>query len=238
MAVVALVVAMVAGACSHSQQLDEGDLLLEQGKPAEAIEVWQAALAEHPASTKLLIRIATAQSRLQRLDDAEATMRRAARIEPRSPRVWQNLGLVLFKQKRIEDALEAFQTCLDIQATYPETCYYVGLIHEMRGDEEAAERYYVRAVNQGPSRAWDNLILMKRRQREAGILPTPPRGGRIVTFSVVLLVLAACAYGLRLYLETRQERQRAWDVEAEAWPNESIRGGSDERPAEQGRKLC
>lgn len=203
--VVALALTIAVGACSRPE-LDLGDRLLGEGKPAEAIRAWREALAEHPQSTKLLIRIATAQCRMDRVDEAEATLRRAVEIQPRSPKVWQNLGLVHFKQSRFDDALAAFHQVVEIQQSYPETCYYIGLIHQMRGDEKRAQHYYVRAVNYGPSRAWDNLVLMKRKQQEQGLVPKPPRSRHLVGFSLALLVLAACAYGLRLYLESREER--------------------------------
>jgi Flp pilus assembly protein TadD len=194
---------LVAGGCER-EHLDRGDLLLDRGKPGEAIAAWQSALDERPEDTDLLIRIATAQSRLQHLDEAEKTMLRAVELAPRSPKVRQNLGLVYFKQKRFDDALDAFERVVALQESYPEACYYIGLIHEMRGDERAAERYYVRAVNVGPSRAWDNLALMKQRQREAGALPPRPERGGVLAVSAVLLALAALCYGLRRYIERRE----------------------------------
>ncbi len=200
---IAVAMVLAAGGCEQ-EHLDRGDLLLERGKPAEAIAAWQSALEERPEDTDLLIRIATAQSRLQRLEEAEKGMLRAVELEPRSAKVHQNLGLVYFKQKRFDDALDAFERVLAIQESYPEACYYIGLIHEMRRDDRAAERYYVRAVNVGPSRAWDNLAKMKQRQREAGALPPRPERGAVLALSAVLLALAGLCYGLRRYIEHRE----------------------------------
>jgi tetratricopeptide (TPR) repeat protein len=182
--------------------VDLGDRLLAQDKPAEALGVWQQELAKRPNDTRLLISIATAQARLRHLDDAEATLRRAIAIEPQSPRVRQNLALVYLKQKDLDKALAAFQNVLDIEATYPRTCYFMGLIHEMRGDEATAEKCYVREVNNGACvEAWDRLRRLTEKKRALGIVPHGPDKQHVILFSVVLLGVAAAAYGLRAYLD-------------------------------------
>ena len=66
---------------------------------------------------------------------------------PDSPKVAQNLGLVYLKQKDFDRALDAFQRVVALEDTYPLANYYIGLIHEMRGDAETAARYYTRDVN-------------------------------------------------------------------------------------------
>ena len=205
-AALGVVGALLACGCGRTE-LDGGDVLLSQGKPAEALEFWQKALATRPGDTTLLLRIATAESRLKRNDAAAATLGHAIELEPGSAKLRHNLGLVRLKQKRFDDALAAFRQALELEEGYPETNYYMGLIHEMRGHERAAERFYVKDVNNGPSAAWDRLTLLTREKRAAGVLPRSPRPGQIVAFSLALLALAACLYGLRLYLELRRDAQ-------------------------------
>ncbi|NQT85441.1 tetratricopeptide repeat protein [bacterium] len=189
--------------CSARQELDDGDVFLSQGKPQEALAVWRHALAAEPRDTSLLIRIATAQTRTGDLAGAEQTMLSAADIEPDSPKVAQNLALVYLKQKDLDRALGAFQRAVAIEDTYPLANYYIGLIHEMRGDAETAARYYTRDVNSSMSPAMLRLLAYKERQRELGVIPPGPSSGQILTLCMALLLAAAGAYGLRLVLDRK-----------------------------------
>lgn len=206
---VVFVLAVGLAGCGR-EELDLGDRLMAQGKSAQAIAAWQRELAGRPRDTDLLIRIATAQARLKQFGDAEATLQRAVDIAPDSPKVRQNLGLLYLKTKQFDKAAATFHQVLELESSYPETNYYIGLIHEMRGDEKTAQSFYVRDVNNGPSQAWDRLIVMKRRQRRQGRLPQPPARRHVVTFSLVLLGVAACAYGLRLYLDHKRHATDDW----------------------------
>jgi len=170
-----------------------------------AIAAWTAALAAKPNDTQLLTRVAAAHARLGRLDAAEATMLRAAAIEPGSPKVRQNLALVYFRQKRFDKALETFDAVLERQPTYPETHYYIGVIHEMRGDDASAVKHYVLDVNNGPSRAWERLERYKEKQRELGLASRGPEPKNVLVFSAIFLIVAGAAYGFRLYLDSRHE---------------------------------
>ena len=133
-------------------------------------------------------------------------MLRAAAIAPKSPKVRQNLALVYLWKKDLDKALATFREVLELQDTYPETHYYIGLIHEMRGDEEAAVRCYVQDVNNGPSRAWERLTVYKDKQRALGLVPKGPGAHSILIFSIIFLVVAGAAYGLRVVLDTRDAR--------------------------------
>jgi len=199
-----LVAAVVAG-CEPAPQLERGDVLFDNTEYVAAITAWQESLAERPRDTKLLIRIATAQVRLRKFDEAEATMRRAVEIEPESAKVRHNLALVYLRRKDLDKALATFHEARDIQDTYPETNYYIGLIHEMRGDEETAVKYYVQDVNNGPSRAWERLDRYKEKQRALGLTREPPDRRSVLLFSGAFLALAAAAYGLRCYLDRRNK---------------------------------
>ena len=193
-------------ACQSSPEIERGDALLAEGRDTEALAVWQAALAKQPTNTRLLTQIATAQVRLKRLDDAEATMKRAVALEPDNAKVRQNLALVYLWKKDLGTALASFHEVLRIQDTYPETHYYIGLIHEMQGDEATAVKCYVADVNNGPSRAWERLELYKERQRKLGVARPKASSRDFLKVSLAFLAVAAAAYGLRLAIEARQQR--------------------------------
>jgi len=194
-------VAVLASAGCGSSVRERGDELMSAGRPAQAIEVWEEALVERPRDTKLLTRIATAYTRLRKFPEAEATLERAVGVAPKDAAVRHNLGLVYLKQKKFDKALATFKQVLELQDTYPGTNYFVGLIHEMRGDVKVAKKFYVREVNHGASvGAWDRIWTLNRKSRR-----TRPSERGIFVFSFVLLGAAAVAYGLRVYLEVRQE---------------------------------
>ena len=197
---------VVLSACQRSPEAERGDALLAEGKNAEALAAWQEALAKQPTNTRLLTQVATAQVRLGQLNEAEATMQRAVALEPDNAKVRQNLALVYLWKKDLDKALATFHEVLRIQDTYPETNYYVGLIHEMRGDEATAVKYYVLDVNNGPSRAWERLEQYKDRQRQLGIAPRKASSRDFLMVSLAFLAVAAAAYGLRLVIEARQQR--------------------------------
>jgi hypothetical protein len=87
---------------------------------------------------------------------------------------------------------------LKLQDTYPETNYYIGLIHEMRGDEETAVRCYIKDVNNGPSLAWERLDRYKEKQRALGLAPRGPKRGSVILFGAVCLGVAVAAFALRV----------------------------------------
>ncbi len=203
-----LPLAALAGAagCQGTSELDRGDALLSEGRNADALALWQQALAGSPSDTRLLIGIATAQVRLRRFDDAEATMLKAVALEPQSPKVRQNLALVYLWRNDLDKALTAFHEVLALQDTYPETHYFIGLIHEMRGDDQAAVSSYIKDVNNGPSRAWEGLDRYKEKQRALGLMPQGPSRSAILIFCAACLAVAAVAYGIRvLFLGQRPE---------------------------------
>ena len=201
--------AALAGAvgCQATGAADSGEALLAEGRSAEALAACEQALAERPRDTRLLTRLATAQVRLHRFDDAEATMLKAVAIEPDDPRVRQNLALVYLWRKDLDKALKTFHEVRALQDTYPETNYYIGVIHEMRGDEAKAVDYYVRDVNNGPSLAWERLDRYKEREREAGRVPAGPSSRGLWIFSLGCLAVAALAYGLRVMLVGRRDEE-------------------------------
>jgi len=147
--------------------------------------------------------------RLKRFDEAEATMLHAVAIEPRSPKVRQNLALVYLWRKDYDRALPAFHEVLELQDTYPETNYYIGLIHELRGEEDKAVACYIRDVNNGPSRAWERLDRHKDKQRAAGMAPRGPSRSGILIFCAACLAVAGAAYGLRVAFDGRKGEERA-----------------------------
>ena len=76
--------------------------------------------------------------RLERLDDAEVTLRQAISIDGRFPIAHYRLGQVLEKKARYEDAIAELKQAAGLDPTYPEPHYALARIYRQRRDSTAA----------------------------------------------------------------------------------------------------
>ena len=73
-----------------------GQILLESGRPAEAVAPYQRAVALHPDSILLRIGLGQAQvsdDQVSHIDNAIKNMQQAVRMAPDNPRAWRWLGM-------------------------------------------------------------------------------------------------------------------------------------------------
>ena len=73
-----------------------GQILLESGRPAEAIAPYQRAVALHPDSILLRIGLGQAQvsdEQISHIDEAIKNMQQAVRMAPDNPKAWRWLGM-------------------------------------------------------------------------------------------------------------------------------------------------
>jgi tetratricopeptide (TPR) repeat protein len=95
---------------------DQGQILLRQGRPQEAFERFEAALAASDTNQSAWLWRAMALTDLGRFDDALASYDRALALEPESAGVWNNKGALLMELGRLEAALECFERAIDLAA--------------------------------------------------------------------------------------------------------------------------
>jgi TolB-like protein/tetratricopeptide (TPR) repeat protein len=88
-------------------------LRLSLGDLAGAVEVFEA-LEEPPVEAELARQMATAYSILGRLEPAEDLYRRAVSLEPSSPRIRQELGDVLSRSGRLDEASTEYSLALEM----------------------------------------------------------------------------------------------------------------------------
>ena len=77
------------------------------GRPAAAIDALKQALRRAPHAAEIAANLAAVQMSQGLLADAEATARQATTIDARHPNAWYHLALVLERQDRILEALDA-----------------------------------------------------------------------------------------------------------------------------------
>lgn len=92
-----------------------GSELVYQGKPDEAREHYELALASKPDYLLALSGLATTYSMQGRHAEAEALSRRALVLQPASPDLLNNLGAALYQQGKIEEAAEQFERAVAIR---------------------------------------------------------------------------------------------------------------------------
>ncbi|MFQ3630302.1 tetratricopeptide repeat protein [Roseiflexus sp.] len=106
-----------ANAERESRRLcDQGQVLLRQGRPQEALDRFEAALAASDANQSAWLWRAMALTDLGRFDDALASYDRALALEPESAGVWNNKGSLLMELGRLNAALECFERAIDLAA--------------------------------------------------------------------------------------------------------------------------
>jgi serine/threonine-protein kinase len=84
------------------------------GKPEQAVEDLQRALALDPVSGEALRALGRAQEALGRFDAAESTYRRAIDRAPRYWGSWSSLGALLFRKGRYDEAEQAFRRVIEL----------------------------------------------------------------------------------------------------------------------------
>jgi Flp pilus assembly protein TadD len=78
--------------------------------------------------------------RLERFDEAEASLREAIAIDPRFPVARFRLGRVLERKKRLDEAVAELEQAARLDPSYPEPHYALSRIHRRREQADAARR--------------------------------------------------------------------------------------------------
>ena len=85
--------------------------------------------------------------------DAIDAYRRVVAIDPTYAAAWNNLGLLLHRMGRYDEAREAYDTAVAQDAECAEAAYNLGSLAEDQGDVEAAVAHYRRALDVSPDYA-------------------------------------------------------------------------------------
>jgi len=93
-----------SGAAFQALQLEQ------QGRSAEAEQIWQVVLQTQPRDAQALAHIGLDEARQQHYTDAVSYYRKALAIDTAIPDLRLNLGLALFKAERFKEAAAEFAT--------------------------------------------------------------------------------------------------------------------------------
>jgi Flp pilus assembly protein TadD len=98
--------------------LNLGILLRHRGKTEEAESLLRHALEIAPNDPKALMEIAQAHVTLHRMADAESELHKAAKLAPKDAAIHFQLGRVLRKEGKIEEAAAQFQKVAELNGSH------------------------------------------------------------------------------------------------------------------------
>jgi tetratricopeptide (TPR) repeat protein len=130
-----------------------GNTLIRQQRPAEAVPFLVDSLAAQPGNIDTLCSLAFCYSDMNALSLAEEMIAKATAKDPSEPRVHLLLGIVRYKQKRLDEAEAEIRRGLALQRVSTGVMmyhYYLGNVLDAKGDAQGAIREYrLEARNDG-----------------------------------------------------------------------------------------
>lgn len=110
-----------------------GDLLFDERDMAGALGCFSALARARPDDGRIWNNLAVTQLALGRLEEAEASARRARTLEPRSATAWLNLGRALAARGQGEGALAVLGECLRLDPVNADAHDLAGRMHALAG---------------------------------------------------------------------------------------------------------
>ncbi len=148
--------------------------LLEQGRPAEALETVSPIAATHPDYPQAQNALCVAALRTQRGSRADAACRRAVDIAPTSSLAWANLAALLVHRADWRGALGAAQKALAYRTPYAEAEYLVAVSSANLGQFDQARVALERGLRAEPEHR--GLLLLREQMQQRGLLQNPASG--------------------------------------------------------------
>ncbi|MDD4137727.1 MAG: tetratricopeptide repeat protein [Methanoregula sp.] len=118
---------------------DQAARLAQEGKVSEALDCYDRALKDHPDNDAILNKKAIALISLCRFEEAYATAKRAAAVNPSSVDVWITMGVALEKLDRLGEAAKAFRHAISLDPYHAYARAMLGIIYEKMDMPDEAE---------------------------------------------------------------------------------------------------
>ncbi|KPK16238.1 MAG: hypothetical protein AMJ62_06525 [Myxococcales bacterium SG8_38] len=129
----------------------QGERLLSEGRPEEALRVFRQAVADDPQDARAWLDVGLASEGVGDTASAEQAYRRATDIDPRFPDPFNNLGVLLREAGKLEQAIDMLERAAAIDPAHAAVRFNLALAYEDRGRLEDAEREYRAAIERLPS---------------------------------------------------------------------------------------
>jgi tetratricopeptide (TPR) repeat protein len=133
-----------------------GTLMKEAGRDAmernyaKAAEKYEEILRQDENNVYVLEHLANAQFALGQLDACEKTVTRSLALDPDDPASLYTLGILRFRQEKVDEALDALSRSAKYSPTNAGTQYYLGNALAEKGMRTAAETAFRKALQFEP----------------------------------------------------------------------------------------
>jgi tetratricopeptide (TPR) repeat protein len=161
-ALAASVVSQSASVQTKNAARDQALALEQQGSSAEAESAWQAVLRAHPSSAEAYAHLGLLEAREEHYKEAITLYRKALALNPAMPALRLNLGLALFKNGDLKQAIQQFQLVKAPPNDAPaqqRLTILLGMAHYGLGEFADAAGYLKRAAAADPQNLQLHLAL-------------------------------------------------------------------------------
>ena len=125
-------------------------LLLDQGKPAEAVTLLEGILQRGTPSAAVLGLLGDAFTQTKELARAEQTYRKAVEIDPSEISYQRALGQTLMSEEKYQDALAVYQKIAEYEGDDPDTYLRLAQIYRGLHELDKAEENLLQARRRAP----------------------------------------------------------------------------------------
>jgi tetratricopeptide (TPR) repeat protein len=127
-----------------------GSMMVEQGRPADAIEHYRQAIGIKPDYYEARYSLANVLSSLGRTEEAIEQFKEVVRLEPKHIWAYNNLGIAFADQGRIDAAIEYFEKAVEIKPDYFKPHFNLGRLYLIKGRLDEAVKHYREATRIEP----------------------------------------------------------------------------------------
>jgi tetratricopeptide (TPR) repeat protein len=153
---------LLAASCGPDKAVRYYNLGLDAAKRddyAEAVRLWNEALAYRPDDPETQYNLGAALVELKRYSEAEIHLRRATELEPLDADAFQMLGKSLKEQKKFPEAKNAYGFALTLKPTNVPALIGLASIALDEAQNKSAEEFATRAVEMDPGNLEANMLL-------------------------------------------------------------------------------
>ena len=119
----------------------------------KAEELYKQILRQDENNVYVLAHLAQTQLAADQLEDSEKTVLKATKLDPQDAGSLYLLGILRFRQQRLDEALEALNTSAKYNPTNSGTQTYLGCVREEKGQHAQAELALRKALELNPKDA-------------------------------------------------------------------------------------
>lgn len=132
-----------AQAAAHDPRMldvfvDHARLLQEQGRPDDAVAVYQRGLAENPTAAVLHLGLGNVLLQAEKFGEAHAALTSALTLAPNDVRALSAMGFVELQMGNPEPAIERFRRAIQLEPRYALAHYHLGNALLQLGDRNGA----------------------------------------------------------------------------------------------------